>query len=760
MLDKSVYGMTRVSMSFVCRVYVLCHQVMARVIEAHQLAALLLALRPQEAGAGRADSAMGETEMVEGLRKLLTELVAFMLSLPKSAAVQEAVLRCVAGIARGTLLRLPLAASMSSSAWSSIECELVADTCLPHIATAMHTHRSNARVVMRALDTVVALVRIRRLQARVLQQGVSPRRLLEVIGVYGAHSSASNKAAWVLSLCFAPRLEATRQSSADLQAKQSSAPPPRDAASHTRNSTDTQQDDEGEVPWDGRVDVVLQALMWALGAQELRPLRAVTLMALRRFALGLGPATTLDQKAAKHTATAENEVRHVVGSARGTLSTRGAHDIWVGQETDSICRVGQETESTGAHRLRGFHGLQALPLLVRCIEDDDWVRCVEDDDLAAPHGHDAGVDRSDGAPFDASSLSLRASNASLSLRASDAPFCVPTSLEGGADDADGRCADDCLLLHHAMMAEEMCALLGALLVIGTIVPSQLVPLGLVPRIIKWMSIYRDRLEVVLQATCLLANLVALPVKAANGGTSATGKRGAGADSSNAVEVDKEVVVAEILMQSGTLDAVVQVHKRWAMDGAVTSHILRFLLSLCVVPAPGCASTSSSSSSRWLSGLSRSVQVQQKPNYFLADDVRKTGVHHSILVAVRQYEHALMPQVCRLHSVIGVATWGPQVLTRHSRNKTRRILGYASSSTAAHAAATSLSSLRDTSGVVPDASLCSLRKDKPGGWHLAPSSVLEVATLDAFASSLATLASCAQVAIVASSATSELGTVKS
>jgi len=567
----------------VCGVYVVCHQVMARVIEAHQLAALLLALRPQEAGAGRADRTMGETEMVEGLRKLLSELVAFILSLPNSAAVQEAVLRCVAGIARGTLLRLPLASSMSSSAWSSIECELVADTCLPHIATAMHTHRSNARVVMRALDTVVALVRIRRLRARVLQQGVSPRRLLEVIGVYGAHSSASNKAAWVLSLCFAPRLEATRQSSADLQAKQSSAPPPRDAASHTRNSTDTQQDDEGEVPWDGRVDVVLQALMWALGAQELRPLRAVTLMALRRFALGLGPATTLDQKAAKHTAAAEDEVRHVVGTARGTLSTRGAHDIcsrymgahhiWVGQETESICRVGQETESTGAHRLRGFHRLQALPVLVRCLEDDD---------LAAPDGHDAGVDASDGAPLDASSLSLRASHASLSLRASDAspslraseaPFCVPTSLEGGADDADGRCADVCLLLRHAMMAEEMCphtaredssraeemcALLSALLVIGTLVPSQLVPLALLPRIIKWMSIYQDHLEVVLQATCLLANLVALPVKPANGGASATGKRGAGADSSNAVEVDKEVVVAEILMQSGALDAVVQV----------------------------------------------------------------------------------------------------------------------------------------------------------------------------------------------------------
>jgi len=73
-----------------------------------------------------------------------------------------------------------------------------------------------------------------------------------------------------------------------------------------------------------------------------------------------------------------------------------------------------------------------------------------------------------------------------------------------------------------------------------------------------MSIYQDHLEVVLQATCLLANLVALPVKPANGGASATGKRGAGADSSNAVEVDKEVVVAEILMQSGALDAVVQV----------------------------------------------------------------------------------------------------------------------------------------------------------------------------------------------------------
>jgi len=385
----------------------------------------------------------------------------------------------------------------------------------------------------------------------------------------------------------------------------------------------------------------------------------------------------------------------------------------------------------GADGLRGFHRLQALPLLVRCIEDDD---------LAAPHAHDAGVDRSHGAPFDASSLPLRAS---------DATFCVPTSLEGGADDADGRCADGCLPLHHAMMAEEMCALLSALLVIGTLVPSQLVPLGLVPRIIKWMSIYRDRLEVVLQATCLLANLVALP---GNVGTSGTGKRAAGADSSNAIQVDKEVVVAEILMQSGALDAVVQVHQRWAMDGAVTSHILRFLLSLCLVPAPVFPITSiDSSSSRWSSGLSRPVQVQQKPNYFLADDVRKTGVHHSILVAVRKYEHALMPQVCRLHSVIGVATWGPQVLTRHSRNKTRRILGYASSSTAAHAAATSLSSSRDPSGVAPDASLSSLRKDKPGGWHLAPSSVLEVATLDAFASSLATLASCA---------TSELGTVKS
>ena len=199
-----------------------------------------------------------------------------------------------------------------------------------------------------------------------------------------------------------------------------------------------------------------------------------------------------------------------------------------------------------------------------------------------------------------------------------------------------------------------------------------------------------------------------------------------------------------------------------MHGAVTSHILRFLLSLCVVPAPGFASTTSgngySSSRRWLSALSRPVQVQQKRNYLLADDVGKTGVHHSILVAVRHYEHALMPQVCRLHSVIAVATWGPQVLTRDSRNKTRRILGYASSSTAAHAAATSLSSLRDSGGFEPDASLCSLWKDKPVGCHLAPSSVLEVATLDTFASSVATFAACAQVAIVASSATSELGTV--
>ena len=85
-----------------------------------------------------------------------------------------------------------------------------------------------------------------------------------------------------------------------------------------------------------------------------------------------------------------------------------------------------------------------------------------------------------------------------------------------------------------------------------------------------------------------------------------------------------------------------------------------------------------------------TQPPQVPNYFLADDIRRTGIHDSILSAIKKYQHPLMDQVRRLHAVVATPSWGCQeTLTRQAKRKARRVLGYVSSSRATYSAATAL-----------------------------------------------------------------------
>lgn len=139
------------------------------------------------------------------------------------------------------------------------------------------------------------------------------------------------------------------------------------------------------------------------------------------------------------------------------------------------------------------------------------------------------------------------------------------------------------------------------------------------------------------------------------------------------------------------------------DAVLTGQVLRFLTAVAAAPAP-CNATFSGrakspapgySSTSSFNAKSKTLPRKQVPNYFLSDDIRLTGIHDSILIAVRRYHHPLMHQVSTLHSLLAHPAWGQsKVLAKDSKIKTKRVLGYRSSAAATYAAASALTSFAD------------------------------------------------------------------
>jgi hypothetical protein len=226
------------------------------------------------------------------------------------------------------------------------------------------------------------------------------------------------------------------------------------------------------------------------------------------------------------------------------------------------------------------------------------------------------------------------------------------------------------------VVEEVCGLVSALLVAGTVAPADVLaiggagPGGLVARVIAWMRGCTGPSRGLVQGVCLLANLVVLS------------------------DLERQPPVPEVLLQQGALAALVHVQRQREADAELTAHLLRFLNSVAATPA-SCNAVFSNSAAHpptmYTASLMSVVEApQQRPNYFLADDIRRTGIHDSILTAVRKYRHPLMEQVRHLHAAVATPSWGQQnVLTRDAKRKIRRVLGYASTSTATYSAATAL-----------------------------------------------------------------------
>ena len=196
------------------------------------------------------------------------------------------------------------------------------------------------------------------------------------------------------------------------------------------------------------------------------------------------------------------------------------------------------------------------------------------------------------------------------------------------------------------------------------------PCGLVARVIAWMRGCTGPSRGLVHGVCLLANLVVLS------------------------DLVRQPPVPEVLLWQGALAALVHVHRQREADAELTAHLLRFLNSVAATSATCNAVFSSSAAhppTMYAASLTSVVEApQQRPNYFLADDIRRTGIHDSILTAVRKYRHPLMEHVRSLHAAVATPSWGQQnVLTRDAKRKIRRVLGYASTSTATYAAATAL-----------------------------------------------------------------------
>ena len=158
-----------------------------------------------------------------------------------------------------------------------------------------------------------------------------------------------------------------------------------------------------------------------------------------------------------------------------------------------------------------------------------------------------------------------------------------------------------------------------------------------------------------------------------------------------------VCAGDALLQAGVLDALVHVQQRWESNADLTALLVSFLTRVAQLPAPcnsafsrAAPSPSSSSASASFStftapALRAAPPTGQRPNYFVADDIRRSGIHDSILSAVRRYQHplALMQAVAALHELVAQPMWGQRVLTRDAKQKIHRKFGYASSSAATY-----------------------------------------------------------------------------
>jgi hypothetical protein len=394
-------------------------------------------------------------------------------------------------------------------------------------------------------------------------------------------------------------------------------------------------EDEGDLSLFPSFDVVLQALLWALQLPELRSQRPLALMGLRHLTLGsLTPSTATANMAQRA------EALGVSLSAAGRVTMQG--------------KMEAQHLNKAQHRMRGFVQLGGLEAVLQASRDAD---------------EDADADACACAPAPGGSAQVQVD---------------PVSFERGA------------------VEEEICALLSALLVSNVVDPSRVASLGAgeaVVRILKWTERCADNLGILRQAVCLLANLVSANALPDSGG----GSEGATRPGQDQVADRQLANLAERVVQYGAIGAVVRAQERWMADAVLTGQVLRFLTAVAAVPAPCNAAFSGPakspapgySSTSSLNAKSKTLARKQVANYVLSDDIRLTGIHDSILIAVRRYHHPLMHQVSTLHSLLAHPAWGQsKVLAKDSKIKTKRVLGYRSSAAATYAAASALTSFAD------------------------------------------------------------------
>ena len=576
----------------------------------------------------------------EGLRALVKNVVRQMQAQLGSASLQQPACRLLAALAT---IRLPHAQHLGAGARSTaLACRVLQqEGGLEALAAALVTHRASCeRVAMYALGGALVLARRKQMRGAVQQQ-VPPALVLEVIARYGMASGAANKAAWLLCVCFAPRLPVTSDAlphSPQAPQLESTGPPGRHAhqdatARGLSLEEEDEEEDEGDIPLNAGFDVILQALLWALQVQELRGQRPLALMGLRHVTLG-----SLTTSAAQMDRAEAAQAKRVSISATGRVATQDTG------ETQA------QHLNKAQHRMRGFVQLRGLEAVLQACRDAD------DDACAAP------------------ALAENA-HASENTHASVGHVAFP----------------------QGAVEEEICALLSALLVSNVVDPSQVASLAggeVVKRIVKWTGRHVENLGVLRQVMCLLGNLVSANARPDIG----SGMRPHGQIA------DRQLVnVAERVVQYGAIGGVVGAQERWEADAQLTGHVLRFLTAVSAVPAPCNAAFSGRpnnsapgySSTTSFNANSKTLPRKQVANYFLSDDIRLTGIHDTILVAVRRYQHPLMQQVSALHSLLAHPAWGQsKVLTRDAKLKTKRVLGYRSSAAATYAAASALTSFAD------------------------------------------------------------------
>ena len=408
-----------------------------------------------------------------------------------------------------------------------------------------------------------------------------------------------------------------------------------DASARGHRLDEEVEEDEGDLSLFPGFDVVLQALLWALQLAELRVQRPLALMGLRHLTLGsLTPSTAAVSMAEGA------EALGVSLSATGRVTMQGQMEA--------------QHLNKAQHRMRGFVQLGGLEAVLQASRDAD-------------------VD-------------------------ADAHACACAPPPGGSAQVQvGHVS-----FARGTVEEEICALLSALLVSNVVDPSRVASLGAgeaVVRILKWTERYGENLGIIRQAVCLLANLVSANALPDSGGGGEGGTR-TGHDE----VADRQLAaLPERVVQYGAIGAVVRAQERWMADAVLTGQVLRFLTAVAAAPAP-CNATFSGrakspapgySSTSSFNAKSKTLPRKQVPNYFLSDDIRLTGIHDSILIAVRRYHHPLMHQVSTLHSLLAHPAWGQsKVLTKDSKIKTKRVLGYRSSAAATYAAASALTSFAD------------------------------------------------------------------